>query len=296
MDASEARFFTKKRCFPMDVPMHEDNPEILADIAKHFREYFDLAERKRRWSIREDVPWDQCNRSLNPAVADIVETFCAVELYLPDYLSKLIPQVRANRGRAWMLANWGYEECKHSMVLEDWLLHSHMRREEQVADMHQEVFAQEWDLPYDNARAMVVYTMLQELATQINYVRLREVVVREGGCPALQKALTLVAVDEAAHADFFRKLVGIYLRHDRQGTLEQMRRVLNTFKMPALHILAGSLNRSAQIKDLRIFDEEIFLTKVYEPIVTKLGVSKQELRRKHYREQVTPLAGANAKP
>ena len=155
----------------MDVPMQQDNPEILADIARHFRDYFDLAERKRRWSIRDDVPWDQCNGSLNPAVADIVETFCAVELYLPDYLSKLIPQVRANRGRAWMLANWGYEECKHSMVLEDWLLHSHMRSEEQVADMHQEVFAQEWDLPYDNARAMVVYTMLQELATQLHYVQ-----------------------------------------------------------------------------------------------------------------------------
>ena len=23
-----------------------------------------------------------------------------------------------------MLANWGYEECKHSMALEDWLLHA----------------------------------------------------------------------------------------------------------------------------------------------------------------------------
>ena len=64
---------------------------------------------------------------MNPALADVVETFCAVELYLPDYLSKLIPQVRVNRGRAWMLANWGYEECKHSMVLEDWLLRSHQR-------------------------------------------------------------------------------------------------------------------------------------------------------------------------
>src|SRR5207245_1297979 len=71
-----------------------------------YRDYFDLAEKKRRWSVRDDIPWNQCNPNLDPAIADMVQTFCMVELYLPDYLSKLIPQVRANRGRAWMLANW----------------------------------------------------------------------------------------------------------------------------------------------------------------------------------------------
>jgi acyl-[acyl-carrier-protein] desaturase len=114
----------------MDAPLKPESPAVLAAIYRLFRDYFDMAEKKRRWSIRDDIPWTQCNRSLNPAVADVVETFCAVELYLPDYLSKLIPQVRANRGRAWMLANWGYEECKHSMALEDWLLHSRSRSDE----------------------------------------------------------------------------------------------------------------------------------------------------------------------
>ena len=95
----------------MSEGIQPECPEVLSAIYRHFRDYFDLAERKRRWSIRDDVPWEQCNRSLYPAIADVVETFVAVELFLPDYLSKLIPQVRANRGRAWMLANWGYEEC-----------------------------------------------------------------------------------------------------------------------------------------------------------------------------------------
>jgi acyl-[acyl-carrier-protein] desaturase len=276
--------------------MQPESPEVLAACYRLFRNYFDLAEKKRRWSLKDDIPWDQCNRSLDPAVADVVETFCAVELYLPDYLAKLIPQVRANRGRAWMLANWGYEECKHSMALEDWLLRARMRSDEQVADMHTEVFAREWDLPYDNARAMVCYTMFQELATRIHYVRLREVVVRAGGCPALEKALTLVATDEAAHADFFRKLVGIYLEYDRPGTLEQIRRVVNTFKMPAVHLLADSARRTGEIKALRIFDEDIFVSEVYEPVLAKLGVAKKELRRRTFREQLVPQAGPNAKP
>jgi acyl-[acyl-carrier-protein] desaturase len=274
--------------------MQPEPPEVLAELYQLFRDYFDLAEKKRRWSIKEDVPWDSCNYSLRPAIADVVETFCAVELYLPDYLSKLIPQVRANHGRAWMLANWGYEESKHSMALEDWLLRSRMRSDEQMADMHNVVFLREWELPYDNARAMVIYTTFQELATRILYIRLRDVVIRAGGCSALEKALSLIAVDEAAHADFFRKLVAIYLRYDRPGTLEQIRRVLNTFKLPAIHLLADSTRRMREIQEFRIFDEDIFMVDVYEPVLAKLGVSKKELRRKTLREQVLPLAGVGA--
>lgn len=278
----------------MDVPLQPEPPEVLAALYRTFREYFDLAEKKRRWSIKEDIPWDRCNRSLPPAIADVVETFCAVELYLPDYLSKLIPQVRGNHGRAWMLANWGYEECKHSMVLEDWLLRSHARSDEQAADMHRDVFASEWDLPHDNARAMVIYTTFQELATRIHYVRLRDVVQREGGCPALEKLLTLVAIDEAAHADFFRKVVAIYLQYDRPGTLEQMRRVINTFKMPAIHMLADSAKRMRDVQELNIFTEDMFISDVCDPLLAKMGVARKELRRKTMREQSLPLACTSA--
>jgi acyl-[acyl-carrier protein] desaturase len=273
-----------------------DSPEVLQATYRLFRDYFDMAERKRRWSIKDDIPWAECNRSLSPALADVVETFCAVELYLPDYLSKLIPQVRANRGRAWMLANWGYEECKHSMAFEDWLLRSGQRSEEQVADLHGEVFSHEWQLPYDNAVGMVVYTTFQELATRAHYVRLAALVRREGGCPALEKALHLVAVDEAAHADFFRRLVSIYLEYDRPGTLEQVRRVVNTFRMPAVHMLSQSARRVGQVKALGVFDEETFIEQVYHPILSRLGISPRELRRRQPREQVVPLGGANVKP
>jgi acyl-[acyl-carrier-protein] desaturase len=280
----------------MDVPLKPESQPVLDGIYRLFRDYFDRAEKKRRWSIREDIPWEQCNRSLNPAIADVVETFCAVELYLPDYLSKLIPQVRANRGRAWMLANWGYEECKHSMALEDWLLHARMRSDEQMADMHDEVFSYEWNLPYDNALGMLCYTMFQELATQIHYSNLRQIVRREGGCPALEKALLLVSIDEAAHADFFRRLVAIYLEDDRPGTLEQIRRVANSFRMPSVELLADSRKRIAEVRDLEIFNESMFISHVVEPILAKLNVSRKELRRRTPRETVVPLAGVNMKP
>jgi len=267
-----------------DVPLKPEPPEVLDAFYRLFRDFFDQAERKRRWSLTDDIPWDECNRSLNPAIAEVVQTFCAVELYLPDYLGKLIAQVRSNRGRAWFLANWGYEEAKHSMALEDWLLKSRMRTDEQIADLHSEVFSHEWNLPYDSARGMVIYTVFQEVATRIHYRRLAEIVQREGGCPALEKTLSLIAVDEAAHGDFFRRLAAIYLDYDREGTLEQIRRVINTFKMPAVHMLTDGIQRTNEVRNLNIFTEEIFLEQVYHPIVTRLGVDRRELRRKKPRE------------
>jgi acyl-[acyl-carrier-protein] desaturase len=255
-----------------------DRPETRRRIYEAYRAYFDMAEKKRRWNVRNDIPWDQCNPDIDPAIADVVQTFCMVELYLPDYLSKQLPQVRDNRGRAWMLANWGYEESKHSMALEDWLVRSGQRTEQQVEQIADGVFEREWNLKYNSARASVIYTMMQELATHLNYRNLRR--VAGGKCPALDKVLDLVGTDEAAHAQFFRKLVSIYLEDDREATIREFRMVANTFTMPADSLLADGRQRVAAVKGLKIFDEQIFLTEVYHPVVQRLGLTRADLRPK----------------
>src|SRR4051812_18412451 len=84
-------------------------PELEGALWRLYRDFFDQAEKKRRWSVRDDIPWDECNPQLDPAIADVVESFTAVELYLPDYTSKILPVVRPSRGRVWFYANWGYE-------------------------------------------------------------------------------------------------------------------------------------------------------------------------------------------
>ena len=244
-----------------------------------YRDFFDLAEKNRRWSLREDIPWEQVNRNMDPAIGDIVESFCAVELYLPDYMAKNLPRMRDKRGRAWFYANWGYEESKHSLALGDWLLHSGARTEEQMRDLEHEVFSHEWHLPSDNPLAMVMYGMVQELATWLNYRNLRERVV-ERGDPALSKLLTLIAVDERAHHDFYRRVTMMYLERDRDAAVEQLRRVIATFAMPALNMLAGGLQRMATIKDLEIFSADIFYRDVVRPLLEKLGISWAEFRQR----------------
>ncbi len=253
-------------------------PELEKQFWRMYREFLARAERKRRWSLCDDIPWDQCNPGRNPAIADLVESFTAVELYLPDYTSKILPVVRSSRGHAWFYANWGYEESKHSLALGDWLLRSGHRTEEQMADLEGMVFQREWNLPHDSRLGMLVYAMTQELATFLSYRNVRRHAERGDGDPALVRLLTFVAVDEAAHYDFFRRCVAVHLEHDREATLEQMRRVMNNFAMPAIADLADSRRRLAAINEMEIMNQDVYYREVYLPILEVLGVSRAEMR------------------
>ena len=265
------------------------NSELESALWRMFRDFFKKAERKRRWSVAEDIPWDQCNRNLDPAIADVVESFCAVELFLPDYVTKFLGVNRDSRGRAWFLANWGYEELKHSLALGDWLLRSGHRSDEQMADLEGQVLAHEWNLPIDSGSGMFVYAMTQELATWLNYRNLRRRVLERGGDPALEKLLMHVAVDERAHHTFFIDCVQLFLKHDRATTLEQMRRVLDYFQMPAIYLLADSRTRVNRIKELEIFTEALYFEDVYMPILSTLGVTRAEMQNRVPRKKKVAL-------
>jgi acyl-[acyl-carrier-protein] desaturase len=202
-----------------------------------------------------------------------------VELYLPDYMGKYLPFNRAFRGRAWFTMNWGYEESKHSLALGDWLLRSRQRSDEQMTDMEREVFKHEWNLPMDSVVGMLCYSTAQELGTWLHYRNLRNLVGKDGD-PALYKLLGLIMVDERAHYDFFREVLSLHLKYDRPGTLEQMKRVLHNFAMPAVGALADGRKRKQAVAELQIFDDNIFYSDVYLPMLADLGVDRRELRKR----------------
>ena len=254
-------------------------PEMEGALWRIYRDFFDNAERKRRWRIREDIPWDQCNPNLDPAIADVVETFCCVELYLPDYVAKVLPLARNSMGRSWFYANWGYEESKHSLVLCDWLMRSGSRSDEYMVDLEKMVFEREWNLPHDSSLGMLAYAMVQEHATFINYRNLRARTQARGGDPALEKILSLVTADEAAHYGLFKSFLELFMKLDRDSVVAALRPVLNQFQMPAIHdLLDQNARRIAGIRNLEIFNEEIFFRDVYDHLLKTLDITKFELR------------------
>lgn len=263
----------------MSELLSPNNPELKKKLYPLFRKFFAMAERKRRWNVDEDIPWHTANRNLGPTIATIVESFCAVELYLPDYVAKALPMIRTNRGWAWLHINWGYEESKHSLALGDWLIKSGHRTEEQMADLEDTLFKHEWNLPQDSAPGMLIYAMVQELATWLHYRNLRNHIKPEED-PALFTLLGFVQVDERSHHSYYKEIVQLFLEVDRAGTIELLKRVMSSFSMPAVHLLSESRQRMADIQAMNIFTEDIFYVDVYLKVLEILGIKRAEMRQR----------------
>ena len=71
----------------------------------------------------------------------------------------------------------------------------------------------EWQLPWDDAMHMLFYTLIQERATQINYLNAAAIAAgkvntpehRNDADPVLEKVCITIATDEAAHYNFFNE-------------------------------------------------------------------------------------------
>lgn len=242
-----------------------------------YLEYFHKAEAHRRWNVLKDIPWDQTGTAPDPNVVKVVQAFMAVEMFLPDYTSKILHLVRSSRGRAWFQANWGYEESKHSMALEMWITRSGALSEEQVHAYQDDILSREWDLPYDTPLEMIVYTTFQEFATGVNYRGLRRV-AQAANDAALDKVLTLLARDETGHFEFFKNGTKLFLERDRGATLDAINKVIRTFQMPARTLIPDFDAHDHLIRELGIFDDRIYLRDVVKPVLKALGVNPDELR------------------
>ncbi|MGH7906039.1 MAG: acyl-ACP desaturase, partial [Candidatus Binataceae bacterium] len=100
-----------------------------------YLDFFEVAERKRRWSVFDDIPW----KNLDPSTysekkAICIETFCAEEFYVPDYGSKGMELTREVFGGTWFQACWSDEESKHGLAFRQSLTRSGMRSESRFAE------------------------------------------------------------------------------------------------------------------------------------------------------------------
>lgn len=262
---------------PEAIMKNSSHKNIEDALFENYLKYFKTAEERRRWNVWKDFAWNTANRNAGEDVAEIVEAFSSIEMFLPDYTAKILELVRKSRGRAWFQANWGYEESKHSLVLVEWLVRSGYRNANGLREYENSLLENgEWELPFDTPARMIVYTMIQEKATQINYVNLRRV-AEERGDLLLGAILRRVAADEAAHFDFFRRGVMVFLRHARNQMLDDLRFVFARFKMPALSLVPDWDFREKTIRRLGVYGAREFLRDVYLPILADLRLSPEEL-------------------
>lgn len=235
-----------------------------------YLEYFEVAECKRRWNTFEDVPWDRLDPSLNSErKATRIETYCAEELYLPDYTAGGVPLTRPIFGAAWFQACWSYEESKHGLVFREYLTRSGMRSARQFAQFEASVYASKWNLPFPTRRQMACYGALQEAATFLAYKTQKDLAIVEGD-QVLEAIFGLVSRDEAAHASFYRTMTRMELEEDRPGTLADLAFVVARFRMPGEGLIPRyqeRLRESGAGISTRVFVERALLPmlKSWEP-------------------------------
>src|SRR5688572_17662969 len=146
------------------------NDAFRERVYRQYMEFFELAERNRRWSLFDDIPWSELDASKSDEEAVLnAETFCGVEMYLPDYVAGGINVVRDMFGQAWFQANWGYEEQKHALALREFLVRSGHRTQSQMFAYEKRILSLQWDRPFNTARQMTFYGAIQEGATHMMY-------------------------------------------------------------------------------------------------------------------------------
>ena len=235
--------------------------------------YLYMAEQKRRWNPFTDIPYEHANPDSSETLAQCVETFCAVEMYLPDFTSKMLHMIRRSRGRSWFHINWGYEESKHSLTLEGWLLASGHRTEEQRQAVEAALSTLEWELPFDHPRQMVCYTMVQELATFWNYRNLEKIAAKEKDL-ALVAGLRIISVDERVHYNFFRNTVKEWMKWDEAGTVADLKYVFDNFSMPGKTQIPGYDEAAKVLAKTGIYGPREYIKLVKNPILEDLKLDK----------------------
>lgn len=246
-------------------------------LYRHFLEFFDKAEETRRWNPLKDIPWDQINPETPESLVLCAETFLGVEGFLPDYISGgLIVMRESSIAQRWFSANWGYEELKHSLALQEYLLRSKKRTQEQVFDFQATLMEEHWELPFKTPREMTIYGTFQEMATFVIYLR-QEKVARSHGDEALAQIYRLNARDECAHAKFYEDVVAAYLEDDREGTLVDIAHVAKNFRMPGVGIVPDYDSRIAVMREEGDMNRDVFFKKVYFPLLKRWGITRGEL-------------------
>ncbi len=246
-----------------------------------YREYltfFEHAERARRWSVFDDVPWDKLSTEpKNEPLALCAETFCGVEMYLPDYISGHLELFRGNFARAWFAANWGYEESKHALALREYLVRSGHRTFGQMFDFEERILGGQWKKPFDHPRQMTAYGALQEMATFVIYKK-QQKLAEASGNEVLAAIYKLIAKDEMAHCRFYERMIELHLDEDREGTLKDLAIIFRNFTMPAFDLVP---DYEARIEVMRTagIDRGVFLTEIWAPVLKSLKLTRHDLPR-----------------
>jgi acyl-[acyl-carrier-protein] desaturase len=210
-----------------------------------YRWYLSRSQATRNWNPDKDFNWRAFRTDHSAKLNAIIEGFFAVEQYVPDYVTALLYRIRESYGRSHFHIRWGSEEEKHSDTWLNALLFSRFRTPQWIEDYKQALRNREWKLPWDDAFHMVFYPVIQERATQLSYLNLGAIArgetvhpeYKDDADPVLVQVTRTIAIDEAAHYNFFIECARLIMYYYPTQSLEALADVIKHFAMPAGNLI-----------------------------------------------------------
>ena len=275
----------KPREWPVTVLSHEQRDrQIERAFAGLYRWYVARSQQMRNWNPDSSFEWGNLRQDHSPDVVQLIEGFFAVEQYTPDYTCEILRIVRRSNGRSNFQLRWGAEEERHANTWENALLFSRGRSVEQIEHYKWQLRNNNWTLPWEDPLHMMLYTVFQERATQINYLNFAKIARGESENPAyandadpvLARACTMLAVDEAAHYAFFLEGARLYLYYQPEETLQAIQDVVNHFAMPAQNIIPNWPVVAENIYRTGVYGPRVFQRDVIAPVFDNLTLTSRK--------------------
>lgn len=270
-----------------------------------YRWYTSLSQKVRNWNPDRNFDWRRLRQDHDDWLMDIIEGFYAVEQYAPDYTAELTQLARSSYGHSHFQIRWGSEEEKHSDLWRNVLLFSRSRTPEQLEQYTCELRANAWKAPFDTPLEMLFYTVFQERATQLIYLKTASLVRRgiasyaeyDTPDPVLAKAISTIAVDEAAHYGFFLALSRVHLYYFPEESLKALVTVIRSFVMPAARIVPNYDAFIKRLYDSHLFSPSMYGREVAKPALSALGIKcVKEVERGLVQTQSTPGLDGGDRP
>jgi acyl-[acyl-carrier-protein] desaturase len=247
-------------------------------LYRHFMQWSEHSERTRSWSVFRDIPWSEAASAPRDAeLALSAETFCGVEMFLPDYLAQGAALWRDDLGQALYAASWGAEEARHSVALREYLLRTGQRTLDEAQGFEAALTTNRWTLPFKEPRRMVIYGALQELTTFVNYSKHAKHAAAKGH-ELLAGIYRLIARDEIAHCRFQERVIELMLAEDESGTLADLGYVFHHFEMPMEHVFIDAAHRREVFLEAGI-TRTTFVREVWLTMLKRLGIERRSIPR-----------------
>jgi len=210
-----------------------------------YKWYIDRSQRTRSWSADRTLRWGDFSKTHSPEMLQILEGFFGVEQFNPDVTGNITHVVRQSYGRGGFQVTWGAEEMRHSDLWRNCLLASGQRTLEWVENYVDLLRQGEWTAPWDDPTRMLLYQVVQERATQLNYLGAAQIARGDHPTsqltsdidPVLAEGARLIAIDEAAHYNFFLEGARLMFYYKPEETAEALVDVVKFYSMPGRDLL-----------------------------------------------------------